>query len=237
MAIEDNLTWAHFGDALTQDFPTSGITRTNPGATGDPTVSSSTLVFDATSPGDSLKFTLASGEFFTGSTADFTVAWRGQIHTSTSNGNILIQIGDAGRYFEIMQKSAASLNLRGFLAGIGAETYTNANTFAVDTTFQVVFRRSSGVCSVWVDGSDDTASDGITTSDFNTTYEDLYLGSNNGSTIADCTMEFSAFWERALSDAEIGSLTEAQLVTALGGGGGGANPLNFGSLSLLGAGL
>lgn len=218
-------TFAHLFDSLTPNYPTSGLTKSNPAGHTDPSVSGNVATFGTGSGGVGVSWAWSGGNFLTGGTSDWTIACRFKITSSFSNGVWMMTVGDGGRYLSFSEKSSVNLNLRAYVGGIAAETYTTNSAFAVDTTFTLVAKRTSGAVTIWVNGSNVTAVDGITTTNLNAaSYNDVSLGAlPDGSDNADGTMEFAAIWDSAIDDADIAALNATTLRASFGGGGGPSN--------------
>lgn len=227
MALGDNMVFAHFMDALSQDHPTTNITAGNPATTGDPTLSAGVGTFDETAPGDALLFTQSTGNFLTGGTGDFTVAVRARIDTAKANSNCIIHIGNPNTTFDrsisIRQKSSTAMNLALHSQGANAEESTSNDAFTVGNFFIAVFRRASAVVSLYVDGTDVIQSDGTSWDDFDLddALDDLTLGGHqSGAQLLDGAIDWAVVWDRALSDTEITTnMNETDLKAALPAGG------------------
>ena len=220
MALAD-ATFAHFHDSLDADYPTSGLTRSNPGSMGDPSISSGTGTYDDTSPGDALSFALSTGTFFSGGTGDFTMAWRGTISTAKSNSNCMMCMGLGGafdRNITLRQASSVGMSLEiEDTTSAGTDAGSGNNVFTLDTPFTVVARRSSSVVTIWVDGVDESNTDDFGARNLNGDYDDVFIGAQSDEDHQlDGTCEFAVFWDEALSDSDIqNNIDETTLKNAI----------------------
>ena len=219
MALEDNLTFFHSFDALTPDWPTSGLTKTNPAGSSDPSISSGVATFGTGSGGKSATWTLGTGEFTVGGTGPFSIAVRAKFTTNTSGGNVMVHLGNTGsRGASFREGSSVGFTLR-MVDPNGGITDKDSNTsvWSLDTYFTAVFVRDGGVSQIWVNGTEDTQANGFT-GDLSGTYEDVTIGSLlNGTLDLDGAIDWVAVWDRALTDVEIqNSMSESAIKSALG---------------------
>ena len=223
MSLADGLTFFHKFDSLTPDYPTSGLTTGNPGSTSDPSVSGGVATFGTGAGGKAKYWQLDSGVFFTDGTADFTLAFRGKTTTSHANANTMISAGPSGGGRNATLGQASDVSNRWHLeqTTTGAECTTGADDWANNTTVTLVARRSSSACTLWIAGVNETSGDSYAGANLDTgTIIRVTIGAlQDGTEQLDGEIEFVAVWNRALYDAEIATVTEAQIASDLGGGG------------------
>lgn len=222
MALADNITFYHTFASITPDWPTSGLTKTNPSGSSDPSISGGVATFGTGSGGFSTTWTLGTGEFTLGGTGDFSVAVRAKYTTNTSGGNVLCHIGNSGvRGINIQEGSSVGFTHRLKDYASGTETNSDASVWSLDTYFVLVVRRETGVISMYVDGTDRTDDNTWGTFDLNNSYEDITIGSTIGGTLdLNGAIDWICVWDRALTNTEITTnMNETDISTALGLGG------------------
>lgn len=230
MALADSITFYHTFASITPDYPTSGLTKSNPAGSSDPSISSGIATFGTGSGGVSTTWTLTSGEFTVGGTGNFSIAVRAKFTTNTSGGNVMVHLGNTGsRGAAFREQSSASFTFRmADPAGGISSKDSDASAWSLDTYFTAVFVRDTGVSQIWVDGVEDSTANGFT-GDLTGTYEDITIGSLAGGTLdLDGAIDWVAVWDRALTDSEItNNMNETDISTALGLGGGGTTKANL----------
>lgn len=146
MGFEQNLAFAHFGDALAEDYPGGG-TQSNPPGTTNPGVSGGALVCDGS---QAITFTYGADIFDPG-TGDLAIAIRFIIRAGASSGDVLLHLGtDQSFSNELMVNidSAVSRTLElgeSFSSSVYCEYSGN---YEVDTPLTLVWMRE-GNPSAW----------------------------------------------------------------------------------------
>lgn len=219
MALQDSLTFYHSFGSITPDWPTSGLTKTNPSGSSDPSISGGIATFGTGSGGFSTTWTLGAGEFTLGGTGDFSVAVRAKFTTNTSGGNVMVHLGNTGsRGISFREGSSVGFTLRCVDPNGGlTDKDSNTSVWSLDTYFIAVMVRAAGTSQIWVNGTEDTQSNGFT-GDLSGTYEDITIGSLLAGTLdLNGAIDWVAVWDRALTDTEITtSMTEDAINAALG---------------------
>lgn len=220
MALQDNVAFAHFGDALTEDKPDSKGTQATPSGETLPGVSNGKLTFNGA---QAITYQYGSPVFDPG-TGDFTIAVRFLLNSHSSQNNLLIHTGtsaDFSQHLIIYQESTSGgiLAIRGIYSGTPiVKTPSGDNFLVTGQMLTAVFVREAGVMSIY-DGtgtllaSDATAFDGYSVS----TASDISLGAEyDGSRNLDGEIDFAVVWTRALTSTELqNNINETDLKNAI----------------------
>lgn len=239
MALADyaaNVKWQHYCDSLTQDFPTTGITRSNPGILTDPTATGGYLDYNKLTAN---LYTAASPLFNVGS-GDFTVLAMLRIDTAVLADAIFDLFDGGGNssgiILTVASGSGGSRILRfdnsNSLGSASCDTGSSVWTDGQD--LMVAFRRISGVCTVWADSDatggfvNQSATDGWNTRSLNHA-GNVVMGSNYA---ASASFDGRIYWlleiAQGVTDADLGNgalWSESALKAAFLSAGGGFPPV------------
>jgi hypothetical protein len=218
VALQDNVVFAHFGDALTEDSP-GDATQTNPSGTTNPGVSGGSLTFSGS---QAITYDFGADDWAVG-TGDFSIAIRATITTLTSSSDVLIHLGDSSSFTNELQIQVDDAS-NGIIELI--ESYNNSNP-GVDTTssfasngtaFTLVVVRDTNVFALYDGaGNDVLGSDGLGSSYNVTSSQYVTLGSEyDGTRTLDGSIDWVVVWDRALTSSEISNnMNETDLKAAI----------------------